>query len=223
MKRKKTCQAEGKRKTLKLTIKKLDTKSPLGMNYTTKFCSLEEQAKLLEFFSTKKWNTKSLTRRTQHYGYEYSYTSKNIAQCEPIPLILDSFISQLSFTVDQVIVNEYTSTQGISAHIDKCDIFDEQVAVLSLGKPCLMVFHECEKIDINILKEKRVKRVTTGKKYRQKLDECSLLTLCSDSRYHWKHEIPKTKKWLFSDGTQLNRDSDYRRVSVTFRKVISSS
>ena len=78
---------------------------------------------------------------------------------------------------DQIIINEYQSGQGISAHIDCVSCFEETIASLSLGSPCIMEFsHTRTQQKIPLLLEPR-----------------SLIILSGDARYHWQHALPVRK------------------------------
>lgn len=41
---------------------------------------------------------------------------------------------------DQLIVNEYEPGQGINPHIDNIKLFKSDIASLSLGSDCIMIF-----------------------------------------------------------------------------------
>lgn len=57
----------------KLKVSKID-----GLTLIEDFLSKAEEAELLRQIDASEWNT-SLKRRTQHYGYEYNYTTKDCA------------------------------------------------------------------------------------------------------------------------------------------------
>lgn len=149
----------------------------------------------------------SLKRRVQHYGYAYDYKNRsvdNTAEIGPLPEWIVSLRKQIeqlaavSYTFDQVIVNEYEPGQGISGHIDCISCFEDTIVSVSLLSACVMQFtHE-------------------GQLRELLLQPGSLLVLNGDARYSWKHAIKAVKndKWM---GTVLPRG---RRVSVTFRKIL---
>ncbi len=151
-----------------------------------------------------------LKRRVQHYGYKYDYSARRIdpdTYLGPLPAWLQTIARKLvgeevlSFYPDQAIINEYLPGQGISSHIDCQPCFGETIVSLSLGSRCIMNFEPfpgaTEKISLM-------------------LEPRSLIVLTGSSRYNWYHSIParKTDEWL---GQRIER---FKRVSVTFRKVI---
>ena len=60
-----------------------------GMLYRPEFISKELEGELTRFLLTQKWNT-SLKRRTQHYGFTYSYDKSNqLDPAEAIPALFE--------------------------------------------------------------------------------------------------------------------------------------
>lgn len=159
---------------------------------------IDNEKELVEFIDKQKWNT-SLSRRTQHYGYEYDYKSKKLKESVPIPQEFNELIQKIQNTsnlkcINQIIINEYNKGQGISAHIDHTKLFDDTIASLSLLTEATMIFrpstpegHE----KIFILKPK------------------SIIFMQGDLRYKYTHEIKNTKKT--------------RRISITFRHAFNTN
>jgi alkylated DNA repair dioxygenase AlkB len=102
---------------------------------------------------------------------------------------------------DQVIVNEYLPGQGIAAHVDCEPCFGDTIAVVSLGSPVLMDFNG----------------LACGHKASIDLVPGSLLVITDEARYRWKHGIAAR----LTDPTVLGRRPRRRRVSVTFRQVVT--
>ena len=100
---------------------------------------------------------------------------------------------------DQVIVNEYIENQGIGPHTDAAS-FADGIATISLLESWDMVFRE----------------KSTKRKVGQALERRSVAVVTGDARYRWTHEIPSRK-------TEPGRGTRGRRISLTFRKVISPS
>jgi alkylated DNA repair dioxygenase AlkB len=181
-----------------------------GLKYFPDFISSEEEKELLSIIDAQEWNSRSLKRRVQHYGYVYDYTKRKIdssSHLGPLPewlgKIHDKISTYFEHKPDQAIVNEYTPGQGIGPHIDCVPCFGPVVASLSLNSPCSMVFG----------KDKELKSLW--------LEPRSLLVLTGPARYEWTHQIHACK-WDFRfEGTEVvetvNRQ---RRVSITFRTVI---
>ena len=101
---------------------------------------------------------------------------------------------------DQVIINEYQPGQGITLHTDCVPCFEETIASLSLGSPCVMNFTH----------------TNTGENTSHLLEPRSLLLFSGDARYQWKHGIAARKSDKH-DGQIIARG---RRISLTFRNVI---
>lgn len=179
-----------------------------GLTYVENFITNEEERELLEHIDRGQWLF-DLKRRVQHYGYKYDYKNRSInrsMQLGALPDFLNELIDRLmarhvlSKRPDQVIINEYLPGQGISAHVDKPSLFDNEIASISLGSTCVMEFkHKATKTTHPVLLGRR-----------------SLVLMKGAARYEWTHCIPARKKDKV-DGRQIPRQ---RRVSLTFRKVI---
>lgn len=178
-----------------------------GLTYVRDFISSDEEQRLIQTIDQCVWDTDSLQRSVQHYGWKYDYKERRVdinKRLGPLPdwaeaLALRLFSSNLIEQLpNQVIVNEYRKNQGISKHIDKPDIFAEGIAMLSLNESWEMVFrppHSREKVA-------------------QLLDRRSVAIMKGDARYKWTHEIPKR----LNEPGRIRR---VRRVSLTFRSVLA--
>jgi len=111
----------------------------------------------------------------------------------------------------QILVNEYTKNQGISSHVDDANAFGDYVITLSMCNPIQMQFlkliHDANKSE-QILEHHML------------LEPGSLLVMQHDARYLWRHGIKKSKVVELPNGTILNRTDNYRRISLTVRKVL---
>jgi alkylated DNA repair dioxygenase AlkB len=166
-----------------------------GLIYEDNFLTDEEEKNLIKFINKQKWSEK-LTRRTQHYGFEYSYDKKNtIIKTEDIPqefkFIVDKLNNKFNKIFDQLIINEYKPGQGISPHIDNTELFDDTIVSISLGSTYPMIFS------------------LGNNSYLKKLKKKSLVGLTGDARYKWFHSIPSRKS---DDGVDRGI-----RISLTFR------
>jgi alkylated DNA repair dioxygenase AlkB len=179
-----------------------------GLVYVPNLLAPVAQAQLLREIDAQHWMT-VLRRRVQHYGYRYDYRSRSVdrsMRLGDLPAwavtVADLFQGRglLARSPDQVIVNEYEPGQGISNHIDCEPCFDDNIASVSLGSPCVMNFT----------------RQSTGEVVPVLLEAGSAVILTREARYNWMHGIPARKKDTF-DGRSFTRS---RRVSLTFRKVI---
>jgi alkylated DNA repair protein alkB family protein 8 len=186
-----------------------------GLTIIEDFISENEEKELLNYLdSNNSWKEEITARRTQQFGYTYDYATLKISRSETeIPNEIQYFVSkmqELGFyennSCEQIIVNEYTNDQGIGKHTD-APCFGDTVASLSLSDPTIMLFHEYER------------KKATGRVCAVTLKPRSLIVLQRDARYIWAHEIPK-KQEVEANGVTCIRSPDFRRVSVTFRKVV---
>lgn len=177
-----------------------------GLTVLPEFISQVDETRLLQTVTKQKW-LQDLSRRVQHYGYKYDYKSRRIdasMKLGPMPHWISEVLAKLvargyfSKTPDQMIVNEYLPGQGIAPHVDCEPCFEDTIASLSLGSGTVMNFHQ------------------KSRKTEVYLPPRSIVVLKGESRYEWKHSIPKRK----SDVIHGNRVKRTTRVSLTFRRVI---
>ena len=178
-----------------------------GLSYIPNYIDESTEAALLEIIDSQPW-MHDLKRRVQHYGWRYDYKARNVTsdlRIGELPDWLQYYAVRLQqgglFTEmpDQVIINEYQSGQGISAHIDCVPCFANTIASLSLGSQCVMDFTHSK----------------TDEKSSLLLEPRSLLVLTGDARYIWQHAIAGRKTDRYN--RQIIRRT--RRISLTFRKV----
>ena len=183
---------------------------PPGIIYFDGFLSQEEEAAVADRLDAGVWSTE-LKRRVQHFGYRYDYKARAItaeAYLGPLPPWLGVFAKRLVAAgycrdlPDQVIANEYLPGQGISAHVDCVPCFDDTIVSISLLSTCEMVFRELRgPAACGVLLQRR-----------------SGVLLRDSGRYGWTHEIPARKSDIVNGVTTARG----RRISLTFRKVITS-
>ncbi|KAF0977821.1 hypothetical protein FDP41_003143 [Naegleria fowleri] len=211
-----------------------------GLYLAENFIDQETETKLMKEIDEREWRS-DLTRRTQHYGYAYNYSSRNVnnsnnqTSAPPIPEVFKELLKDIqavaseqikSLEFKQVIVNEYKGTsQGISKHVDQCIDFGPVILILSLGDDCVMRFHKLERVIEEELVSKSVKRkeVSPSIVVDKLLPRRSLIILSKDARYQFQHEIPKTKTFKVKNTVVKTRTESYRRVSVTFRSLRSTA
>lgn len=174
-----------------------------GLIYVDNFIMPDNQKQFVNFIDKQEWNT-SISRRTQHYGYVYSYNNSSITPTTPIPEIFHPLLETLRpyFKVlpDQLIVNEYYPGQGIAPHTDHVGNFGSVVASISLLAPIEMTFSA----NYNSTRSESII-----------LRPCSAVILTGDARYKWKHSIAG-RKFDMIDGQKVMRS---RRISLTFRTI----
>lgn len=178
---------------------------PSGLQYIANFISRAQEDYLLERIDQQNWLSE-ISRRVQHYGYKYDYTSNIIDKNINLGDIPDwlSLLSKRLFAEeifkrapDQIIINEYLPGQGIRPHTDCIPCFEETICSLSLLSPCLMELAKNEE-KTSIYLENR-----------------SLLILSGPARFQWEHGI-SNRKYDIINGEKILRN---RRVSITFRKI----
>ncbi|KAJ2998082.1 hypothetical protein HDV02_004907 [Globomyces sp. JEL0801] len=132
-----------------------DLKS-IGLHVIPNFISNQEEHDLMEFLDSQKWNglgiapNPELKRRTQQYGYLFSYRYRQIQSDqtqlpEPFLPLLSKFNAHKYYLQNQynhLVINEYEKNQGIMPHIDAPKIFGATIASLSMLSDCVMTFTE---------------------------------------------------------------------------------
>jgi alkylated DNA repair dioxygenase AlkB len=181
---------------------------PKGLMYFKNV--IDEKDDLISFLDNRPWKTlteSKNSRKVQHYGYLYDYKSgKTNMKTEPVPDEFQSLIDSLkkkcvqagltSADFNQVIVNNYETGQGISAHTDVKE-YGPIIGCYTIGSGATMRFTKGEE------------------KYEVYVDPNSLYIMSGESRYKWKHEMV-SRKTDTVDNKKIQRG---RRVSITFRTV----
>jgi alkylated DNA repair protein alkB family protein 8 len=95
------------------------------------FIRPETEDSIIQWLDQQKWSN-ALSRRTQHYGYEYRYNTSDLKIGHPFNGLIEDMRlllleKKIMDQIDQCIVNEYTQSQGIGKHIDRCDIFGSTI------------------------------------------------------------------------------------------------
>jgi alkylated DNA repair dioxygenase AlkB len=158
----------------------------------------EDEASYLEDLDAEEWST-ALSRRTQHYGAVYDYSTRSLSTYEARPMDHCSTVKRFAELLEpefqdfgsrkpnQCIVNEYVTRQRIAPHTD-AKVFGPIIMTISLGSSMQIRFTH-----------------STEETFTTELVSGDVLLLSGAARYEWKHELlPSSKK-------------DFRRVSLTFR------
>jgi alkylated DNA repair dioxygenase AlkB len=195
-----------------IALDKEDNDKVPGLGLVRNFITHYEERHILECIDTSSWDNvaDADSRRVQHYGWRYNYLAKSVSRKDMIgrlppwaeELAIRLMASGLmSYQADQVIVNEYTTGQGISLHTDCVPCFEDTIVSISLLESWTMNF-----------------RCRTDKLLKPSLllPRLSALVMTGDARFSWQHSIAKRKK----DESGQPR---IRRVSLTFRKVVPNS
>ncbi|CAG8492396.1 10533_t:CDS:2 [Paraglomus occultum] len=189
----------------------MSTGSIDGLRVIENFITLEEESELINEIDKREWGGNGLPpnpemkRRSQHYGYEFSYRYRNARYMGPLPSMLSFILSRLvsedivATPPDMCTVNEYNLKQGIMPHTDVVSLFGPTILSLSLLSPCLMRFEKEGEDEIKVL-----------------LPQRSLLVMAKSSRFDYKHSISKDEIEYLGDQKIVRG----RRVSLTFRNII---
>ncbi|ORX97997.1 hypothetical protein K493DRAFT_313852 [Basidiobolus meristosporus CBS 931.73] len=185
-----------------------------GLLLIEDFITEEEEAELMAEVERGEWSGQGsgpnpeMKRRTQHYGYVFSYRYRRVmSKLGPLPEHVQVVVKRmldlgvLALPPNSCIVNEYQPGQGIMPHIDAPTIFGPKIISLSLLSPCLMTFEQ----------------VKTREKHDVLLRPRSLVVMTEASRFDYKHSISKELVERFKKLT-IERG---RRVSLTFRTILS--
>lgn len=180
--------------------------APSGLTILYDRLTPEAEAAVIQYVDSQPWSTE-LSRRTQHYGVAYNYQSRNL-QVAPAPPMAGSVQVLAQWLTDsnvlephQCIINEYYRDQGIAPHIDR-EVFGDTVAGVSVGADAVMEF-------------------TRGSEtYSAWLPRRSLMIMTGEARYEWKHSIPKRVRYQDPTGATITKPSEYRRISLTYRRVL---
>lgn len=172
---------------------------PNGLTIQKDYIDQETEENLINLINIQPWND-SLSRKTQHYGYEYNYNFKDLKKAEKeIPAWITDLFPGKKW--DQCIINRYLPGQGIAPHTDS-PLFADDICSLSLGSPCTMFF----------IKDQM------GKQFCDVwLPSRSLLTMSGEARNQWKHQIP-ARKIDFVPG-EKRRVKRGVRYSITVRNL----
>jgi alkylated DNA repair dioxygenase AlkB len=180
---------------------------PSNIYYQENVLTPELEEEVISWLDQHAWSTQ-LKRRTQQYGYAYNYNSRSVNNAEiepisgPLQIIADWLQTNGVMNPQQCIVNEYTQTQGISAHTDSPN-FGPVIVSISLLQPCNMKF-------------------TRGtESHTMTLMPRSILIMSGEARSEWKHQIPSRKTVTLADGSTYRKSEDYRRISLTYRTLIN--
>ena len=179
---------------------------PIGLARQLDIISPEKETEIVQWLDNQEWSSE-LSRRTQHYGFEYTYKSKSIVPGRALegPILeLAQMIERAGIMKPtQCIVNEYFRNQGIAPHIDNLG-FGPIVLGISINADGVMIF------------ENGIERFECF------LPQRSMIMLSNDARYKWKHSINKTVTYLNETNQKVTKPQDYRRISLTYRELATT-
>jgi alkylated DNA repair dioxygenase AlkB len=195
-----------------------------GLDYYPNYVSQEEGKRIMEIIDSNPW-IHEIRRRQQHYGFVYYHTRHNLPSIQPseqvkvndkrLPLesfnfLIERMIKDGIFPEEdpptQCLVNEYLGNTRIASHVDNVNAFGDVVAGLSLISPCYMTMRL---------------HADTSQETRFLMEPGSLYVLKDDARFKWQHGITQMKHFTIPNtDVVIHRDEQYRRVSLTFRKIL---
>ena len=125
----------------------------------------------------------------------------------------------------QAILNLYHPGEGITAHVDLLNRFDDGIIGVSFRSGCVMAFQRVAQDDDNLISEGRHCDASDPDKrdrWDLYLPERSILVLSKDARYLWTHSIPGRTHDLVqgedrADACLMERGT---RLSITFRWLL---
>lgn len=174
---------------------------PTGLEIYLDALLPEEEQEIVEWLDSNEWSDK-LKRRTQHFGYEYNYKTRQVLKLDDdMPEIISSLVDTDYF--NSCIVNEYERNQGISAHKD-APVFGEEIIIFSLLEDTVMDFTcslESQPFVVPVHLPRR-----------------SMIKMSGPARHEWLHSI-SSKVTYTVNGKKYTKPQDYRRISLTFRRV----
>jgi alkylated DNA repair dioxygenase AlkB len=147
-----------------------------GLSVLPGFVDEEDEMALYNMCMRQEW-LRDISRDTLHYGKRYDYRERRLEPAPPIPEWLGELCQRVEkaggfpSAIDQVIVNKYTTGQGISPHVDHVKLFGPVVATLTLGAA------------VPIKLSRGTAEVLVG------APRGSLLILKDESRYQWHHSL----------------------------------
>lgn len=176
---------------------------PEGLSLQLNVITPEREQEIIQWLDSHQWSTE-LSRRTQHFGYNYNYKGKNLLPGQPLEGPILEIAQKIEATglmkPVQCIVNEYYRDQGIAGHIDNM-VFGPVIMGLSIGADAVMVF------------ERGTERFECF------LPRRSLMMMQGPARKEWKHGIEKRVTYTDNTGAKITKPSDYRRISLTYREL----
>ena len=183
---------------------------PVGLSLQYNVITPEKEKEIITWLDSRQWSNE-ISRRTQHFGFEYNYRSKDIIPGTPLqgPILEIANLLENAGLMKpvQCIVNEYYRNQGVAPHIDNL-LFGPVISGLSIGDDGVMSFS-------------RVNSMMQIERFECFLPRRSVVMLSGPARYDWKHSIQSKLTYIDSNGMTISKSQDYRRISLTYRELTS--
>lgn len=206
-----------------------------GLYYMDNFITQSESDDILKLIDAREWSL-HVDRRQQFFGETYYHTLHDLPEIQPVTADSTTAVPHYPLTdfqwlidrcvaadqqyqwgvfngetdtggaVTQVLVNEYIERQGIASHVDDFSAFGDYIITISLLQPIYVVLQRNDDI--------------CHDKQRVLLQPNSICIKTRDARYKYTHGITHSKFVEMPNDILLIRDSSYRRVSLTIRKLL---
>lgn len=170
---------------------------PAGFEYLDDFISAEEEQRLLQTLTGIEFHPfvfqgYTANRKVVSYGYDYSFTNRNLSKGNEIPSEIDFLIEKVAQHLmlkkddfAELLVTEYPAGSVINWHRD-APPFDI-IAGISLLSDCIFKLRPQEK-----LRQTRGNIISTTVKRR------SLYVMQGESRSEWQHSIAPVQNTRYS-------------------------
>jgi len=207
----------------------------MGLRYCTDFISPEEEAEVLQVLDGPgaSWMRK-IRRAQQFFGLIYYQTSQAVPELQPsssdvesqegrslteLPEWLLPRVRSMGLFgeggINQVLANEYLEDSGIGSHVED-PAAGPTIVTLSLLQPVQLTLQAAEN------GRPRHRNTRDPEDYvKILLEPLSLLVLEGPSRLNFTHAIRQSRRVPLRDGSVLRRTKHFRRVSLTFRGILS--
>lgn len=203
---------------------------PDGLAIVPDILTSDEEQCLLTHIDSMPWRT-DLRRRVQHYGWVYNYKARSVAARDYIGALPDwvemvsrrlvlSGLVRPTTVFDQAIINEYVPGQGIAAHVDKPQLFDDEIVMVTLNSGVPMQFqHRPSKPASRASAASAASHRGDNRTIDLWLKPRSAVRICGEARYDWTHAILARK--TDRDPVTNRQVPRGRRVSITLRSMRS--
>lgn len=210
---------------------------PEGLRYCTDFVTAAEEEELLSVIDGpgSRW-MRYIRRAQQFFGLVYYQTSQAVPELQPtaespseaqlgrqledlpswlLPRIYSTQVHAEGADINQVQANEYLEDSGIGLHVED-PAAGPAFTTLSLLQP----------VQMTLQRAKNGRPLHRDERHREDcvkvlLEPRSLLVLSGSSRSEYAHAIRQSKLVRLREGGVLRRDAGYRRVSLTFRAILT--
>ena len=177
-----------------------------------KFLNEGEQKELWNFVHSNQWETGKNThrRRLQHYGWGAEYDKGQISKqfnVGEIPEVIMKYVRRameeglIRDIPDQVLVCEYQPGMGIGYHVDREDLFGDEIFAISLGSSSIF----------------KLRNSITNQVFKTSVNPGSLYRMRGEARHIWEHGV--STNWSIRKKVKSGEGNFVERISLTFRTL----